>query len=328
MTLNLKTFNVMSELTQKDKTSWIKGKATELGFLDVGIAKAEFLKEEADRLTDWLSKGYQGKMEYLENHFEKRTDPRKLVKNAKSVISLAYNYFPEDVINPEGEIKISKYAYGRDYHKVVKKKLKYFFKQINEKFGPVEGRFFVDSAPVMEREWALRAGLGWIGRNTLIINPRKGSFFFLAEIIIDVELDYDEPMTDYCGSCTKCVDACPTDAILGEGYVLDASKCISYATIELKDEYIPEAFSGQMEGWAFGCDICQDVCPWNRFSNPHEEKEFLPSAALKKLNDESLKHMTEEQFGELFEGSPVKRTGYAGLARNIDFVTGTNSEEE
>jgi len=316
----------MSKLTQKEKTEWIKAKAAELGFLDVGIAKAEFLKDEADRLQDWLNKGYQGKMTYLENHFEKRTDPRKLIKNAKSVVSLAYNYFPEEVINPEGGIKISKYAYGRDYHKVVKKKLKYFFKQMNETFGPLEGRFFVDSAPVMEREWALRAGLGWIGKNTLIINPKKGSFFFLAEIIIDQELDYDAPMTDFCGSCTKCIEACPTEAILGDGYEMDASKCISYLTIELKDEALPSEFGEQMEGWAFGCDICQDVCPWNRFSVPHKEQEFLPSEALKKMEDDSWKKLEEEKFNELFEGSPVKRTGYAGLMRNIDFVS-KNKEE-
>ncbi len=311
-------------LTPIEKSKWIKQKAIEYGFSEVGIAKAEFLAEEAERLKDWLSKGYHGKMSYMENHFDKRTDPRLLVEQAKSVVCFSYNYFPKEEIHNE-KAKLAKYAYGRDYHKVIKKKLKLLFKEMNECFGPVEGRFFVDSAPVMEREWAKRAGLGWVGKNTLIINPKKGSFFFLAEMIIDQELEYDQPISDYCGTCTKCIDACPTAAIKESGYELDASRCISYLTIELKDEKLPAEFQPEMENWVFGCDICQDVCPWNRFSEAHDEKDFLPREEL--VNLQLNQDMKEEAFEEAFEGSAVKRTGYKGLMRNIDFATGSDSDD-
>jgi len=307
----------MPGLTIKEKTAWIKSKALEYGFMDVGIAKAEQLGEEGERLRVWLEKGYHGKMSYMENHFEKRTDPRKLVDNAKSIICFSYNYFPEKVL-PEGNPKIARYAYGRDYHKVVKKKMKLFFQEMNEVIGEVNGRYFVDSAPVMEREWATRAGLGWVGKNTLVIHPQKGSYFFLAEMIVDIELEYDQPISDYCGTCTRCIDACPTDAITEKGFELDASKCISYATIELKDEKLPELFDGKMEDWAFGCDICQEVCPWNKFSSPHQEPDFMPHEKLSQLTRADWLDMTEEQFDEIFEGTPVKRTGYKGLKRNIE----------
>ena len=306
-------------LTPEQKTSWIKQKAKEYGFDQVGIAKAEFLSEEAEQLQAWLDQGYQGKMSYMENHFELRTDPTKLVDNAKSIICFSYNYYPanaeEDVKN-----KIAKYAYGRDYHKVIKKKLKVLYKEMQEAFGEFSGRFFVDSAPVMEREWAKRAGLGWVGKNTLIINPKKGSFFFLAEMIIDVELVYDNPISDYCGTCTKCITACPTDAILGDGYELDASKCISYLTIELKDKELPEEFKGKMEDWAFGCDICQDVCPWNRFSTVHDEPDFQQHESFLEIQQMNSEDLTKELFDEVFEGSAVKRTGYEGFVRNVSFL--------
>jgi len=309
----------MSDSTKSELTRWIKARALELGFSDVGIAKAEFLDEESTRLRAWLDKGYHGSMRYLEDHFEKRTDPTLLVKNAKSVISFAYNYFPEKTEGVEA-YKVSKYAYGRDYHKVVKKKLVTLYKEMNEKFGPIKGRSFVDSAPIMEREWAKRAGIGWGGKHTLLVNPQKGSFFFLAEMIITKELNYDEPISDYCGSCTKCISACPTDAISEEGYEVDGSKCISYLTIENKDEVISDSFSDQFEGWVFGCDICQDVCPWNKFSSPHDERDFNPKPFLKVMAQDDWENLTQEKFDDLFFGSPIKRTGYQGLKRNIDFL--------
>ncbi len=302
-----------AELTQR-----IKSQAEILGFYGCGIAKAERLDEEAEKLELWLSKGLQGGMHYMENHFEKRVDPRQLVPGAKSVISLMYNYFPEDDSPSNKTPKLARYAYGRDYHKVVKKKLKNFMQWINDEIGEIDGRCFVDSAPVMEREWAKRGGLGWLGKNTLLLSKQKGSYFFLAEIISDLELEYDHPIRDHCGTCTKCIDACPTDAISENGYILDASKCISYLTIELKTA-IPEEFKDQMEGWMFGCDICQEVCPWNRFSTPHKEEDFLPSEDL--INMEAWENISEEVFHTLFKGSPVKRTKYTGLKRNIDFIT-------
>ena len=303
-----------------ERTAWIKEKAHAYGFLSVGIAKADVLEDEAGRLRQWLDKGYHGEMSYMENHFDKRTDPRKLVDNARSVICFAYNYFPEEDLGKDG-LKVAKYAYGRDYHKVIKKKLISFMKEMDEAFGGVGGRCFVDSAPVMEREWALRAGLGWVGKNTLVIDPKKGSFFFLAELIVDIALQYDEPISDYCGTCTRCIDACPTDAITENGYELDASKCISYATIELKDETLPESFRGKMEDWIFGCDICQDVCPWNRFSQPHDEPAFLPRKdGLAEMVKADWKALSQDKFEEIFYGTPVKRTGYNGLKRNINFV--------
>ncbi len=308
-----------NQFSTKERTFFIKQAALDLGFLNCGITKAEFLEKEALELEQWLNNGQHGQMNYMSNHFDLRTDPSKLVPGANSVISLAYNYHnPETSIN-KGSHKISQYALGRDYHKVVKKKLKIFLKMIQEKFGAVPGRCFVDSAPVMERDLAKRAGLGWMGKNTLLIHPKMGSYFFLAEIILDLELDYDMPIKDHCGTCTKCIEACPTDAIGNNGYTLDASKCISYATIELKDK-IPESFKGKMENWIFGCDICQEVCPWNRFAERHNEPEFNPKDQLESLNANDWEELTLEVFDEIFQGSPIKRTKFEGLKRNIDFL--------
>ncbi len=308
-------------------TTFIKSIASQLGFSFCGIAKAEFLEEEAPRLEEWLKRGYQGKMSYLENHFDKRLDPRLLVPGAKSVISLIYNYFPEKDLaeqNPNS-FKIAKYAYGEDYHFVIKEKLKTFLALIQEEVGEVQGRAFVDSAPVHERAWAKKSGLGWIGKNSLLLNREMGSFFFLAELIIDLELEYDGPAKDYCGTCTACMDACPTDAIPAP-YVVDGSKCISYFTIELKDE-IPTEVKGKFarkgsfgENWIFGCDICQDVCPWNRFSKPHQEKKFLPHPELEKMTKSDWREITEDVFKKLFGKSAVQRTKLEGLKRNIKFV--------
>jgi epoxyqueuosine reductase len=290
-----------------------------LGFSFCGISKAEFLAEEAPLLEEWLKRGYQGKMSYLENHFDKRLDPTLLVPGAKSVISLLYNYYPEKDLTAESEFKISKYAYGEDYHTVIKDKLKTFLEKIQEAVGEVHGRVFVDSAPVMERAWAKRSGLGWVGKNSLLLNRDMGSFFFIAEIILDLELEYDGPMKDYCGTCTACMDACPTDAIPAP-YVVDGSKCISYFTIELKEE-IPQEVKGKFENWIFGCDICQDVCPWNRFSKSHQESRFQPSKEMTAMGKQEWMEITEEVFQTLFRNSPVKRTKFEGLKRNISFIT-------
>ena len=257
-------------------------------------------------------------MQYLENHFDKRLDPTKLVPGAKSVISLVYNYYPKKDIAQTNNLKIAKYAYGEDYHFVVKDKLKEFLQRIQDEIGEVNGRVFVDSAPVMERAWAKKSGLGWIGKNSLLLNRSMGSFFFLAEIILDLELEYDGPIKDYCGTCTACMDACPTDAI-PQPYVVDGSKCISYFTIELKEE-IPNEVKGKFENWIFGCDICQDVCPWNRFSQPHNESRFQPHSDLEHLSQNDWKEITEEVFRKVFKKSAVKRTGFTGLKRNIEFV--------
>lgn len=299
-------------------TQLIKQKSAEEGFQFCGVAKAEFLEEEAPKLEKWLSQGMHGEMAYMANHFDKRLDPRKLVDGAKSVISLLYNYYPEKDLNDGKEVKIAKYAFGKDYHYIIKPKLKTILQSITEQVGDISARVFVDSAPVNERAWAAKAGLGWVGKNSLLLNKSMGSFFFLAEIIVDVALDYDGPVKDYCGTCTACMDACPTDAI-PDPYVVDGSKCISYLTIELKNE-ISTSFTGQMEGWAFGCDICQDVCPWNRFSQPHKEPEFMPHEKLGKMDMEDWEEMTEELFREIFKGSAVKRTKFSGLKRNIDFL--------
>jgi len=257
-------------------------------------------------------------MAYMANHFEKRLDPRKLVEGAKSVISLLYNYYPEKELTQEGNYKIAKYAYGEDYHFVIKRKLKTFLKLIQKEIGEVEGRVFVDSAPVHERAWAKKSGLGWVGKNSLILNKENGSFFFIAELIIDLELEYDSAIGDYCGSCTKCIDACPTDAI-STPYVVDASQCISYFTIELKDE-IPQEYSGKFGNWIFGCDICQDVCPWNRFSQPHNEPAFEPHTNLEKMKRGDWEELTEDVFQKVFKMSAVKRTGFSGLKRNMEFA--------
>ncbi len=303
----------------KERSALIKEKAQELGFILCGISKAELMTQEAFNLEKWLSKNYHGDMGYMENHFDKRVDPTLLVPGAKSVISLAYNYFsPEKQCDPDSP-KISMYAYGKDYHKVIRRKLNQFFDWIKTNFDVTEGRVFVDSAPILERDWAKRSGIGWIGKNTLLIHPRKGSFFFLAEIILDLDLQYDSPISDYCGTCTRCIDACPTNAIDEQGYVMDGSKCISYLTIELKDD-IPAEFQGKMENWMFGCDICQQVCPWNRFSTPHEESEFMPKEDLLTMTKEDWQNMTQSTFDSLFEGSAVKRTKYEGLSRNIKFL--------
>jgi epoxyqueuosine reductase len=305
---------------QSSHTAIIKSAAARMGFSFCGIAKAEFLEEEAPRLEQWLQKGYQGKMSYLENHFDKRLDPRLLVPGAKSVITLGYNYFPKKDLCQDSQLKIAKYAYGEDYHHVIKDKLKSLMAELRQNIGDIDGRAFVDSAPVMERVWAQRAGMGWIGKNSLLLNKRMGSFFFLAELIIDLELDYDSPVKDYCGTCTACMDACPTEAI-PEPYVVDGSKCISYFTIELK-EAIPEEVKGKFDNWVFGCDICQDVCPWNRFSSPHHEKKFEPSDELKNLSQSDWREITEEVFEQVFRKSAVKRTKWVGLQRNIAFVKG------
>lgn len=304
---------------KKNNTKFIKDESKRLGFSSCGISKARFLSEEADNFEKWLTKGYQGSMSYLEKNIDKRLDPRLLVPGSKSVISLSYNYFPPKKLNEENNFIISKYAYGKDYHKVLKKKLKKLFASIREKIGEIEGRVFVDSAPIHERAWAKLSGLGWVGKNSLLINKNKGSYFFLAEIICDLELEYDEPVLNRCGSCTRCIDACPTDAIT-EAQVIDANKCISYLTIENK-ENIPEELNGSLTDSIFGCDICQDVCPWNKRSTPHNEKEFLPNKELKKLKRKDWIEITEETFNKIFEGSAVKRTKYKGLTRNIKALT-------
>lgn len=303
---------------QQIHTHFIKAKAKELGFSFCGISKAEFLKDEAPQLETWLKRNYQGKMNYLENYFDKRLDPTLLVPGAKSVISLIYNYFPERDLAKEGEYRIAKYAYGEDYHFVVKDLLKTFLQRIREEVGEIQGRAFVDSAPVMERAWAKKSGLGWIGKNSLLLNREMGSFFFLAELIIDLPLEYDGPVKDYCGTCTACMDACPTDAI-AEPYVVDGSKCISYFTIELKEE-IPSDVKGKFGDWIFGCDICQDVCPWNSFAKPTNEKRFSPHPEVEKMSKNDWKEITEEVFEKVFKNSAIKRTKLAGLKRNINFL--------
>ncbi len=298
--------------------SFIRQRAYDLGFSYIGFAKAEELTEEAKRLEAWLSKGYHGQMHYMENYFDLRTDPRKLVPGAKTVVTMMFNYFPEKE-QTEAAPKIARYAYGKDYHFVLKRKLKDLLQSIQGGIGEVDGRCFVDSAPIMEREWAKRSGVGWHGKNTLIINPKSGSYFFLACLVIDLEIEPDPPIKDYCGTCTKCIDACPTDAISEKGYLLDASKCISYLTIELK-ESIPTEFKGKMEDWMFGCDICQEVCPWNRFSQKNEEEWFEPHPDLLTMNHQDWEEITEETFRKVFKKSAVKRTKYAGLKRNIEFL--------
>ena len=300
-------------------TKLIKEKAHKLGFFYCGISKADFLHEEAKRLELWLKNGYNGKMDYMNNHFDKRLDPRLLVDNAKSVVSLLLNYYPSEVQTDSSAPKISKYAYGEDYHFVIKDKLRELFQFIHEEIGEVGGRIFVDSAPVMDKAWAKKSGLGWIGKNSNLIHPKHGSFFFIAELILDLDLKEDGPMKDYCGTCTRCIDACPTDAIV-EPYVVDGSKCISYLTIELKDQILPNEFKGKMDNWMFGCDVCQDVCPWNRFSKSTKETAFKPHENLLKMSKTDWEDLTEEVFRELFKNSAVKRTKFQGLKRNIEFL--------
>lgn len=303
-------------MNKTDLSRLIKAKALELGFLSCGIARAQFLEEEARHLEKWLSKNYNGKMAYMANHFDKRVDPTQLVDDAKSVISVLINYFPDKDLFEGQALKISKYAYGQDYHQVIKKKLNQLIDLIRENVGDINARCFTDSAPVLDKAWAERAGLGWIGKNANLISTKKGSFFFIGEIILDLELDYDQPATDHCGTCTACIDACPTQAII-QPQVVDGSKCISYLTIELKDELIPREFKGKMDNWIFGCDVCQDVCPWNKFSVPHNEPAFDPHPDLEKAD---LLELEVGLFNELFQHSAVKRTKFRGLKRNIMFV--------
>ena len=306
--------------TSDKNASNIKSTAKALGFEFCGIAKAGFLEDEAPRLETWLNQNYQGEMAYLANHFDKRLDPTKLVEGARTVVSLAYNYFPKRTL-PENkeDIKLAKYAYGEDYHLVIRDKLNSFLEILRNEIGEINGRAFVDSAPVMERQWAQKAGIGWIGKNSLLLNRDIGSFFFLAELIIDLEVTPDSPLTkDYCGTCTRCIDACPTDAIVQPG-VVDGSRCISYLTIELKDA-IPAEFKGKMENWAFGCDICQDVCPWNRFSKQHQEPRFDPHPELLDFSRADWQEITEETFQRVFLKSAVKRTKFSGLKRNLNFL--------
>jgi epoxyqueuosine reductase len=306
-------------MDKEQLSNFIREQAISLGFLQVSFAKAAEMTEEARNLEKWLNKNYQGKMSYLENHFDKRIDPRKLVEGAKTVISLSFNYFPAEQQRETDAPKLAKYAYGEDYHYVLKEKLHHLLALIKEKTGEINGRCFVDSAPVLERDWAKRSGLGWIGKNTMLISPQKGSFFFLAELILDLELNYDAPISDFCGTCRRCIDACPTGSISEKGYLMDASKCISYLTIELRDE-IPKEFTGKMENWAFGCDICQDVCPWNRFSKPHNEVAFLPREGLLDMKRADWLEITEDLFKKVFKNSAVKRTKFSGLIRNLKFL--------
>jgi len=285
--------------------------------LSCGISKAEFLEEEAPRLERYLAQGMQGEMHYMENHFDKRLDPTKLVEGSKSVISLLLNYYPEEK-QVDNTYKISKYAYGQDYHHVIKSKLKALQEFISEEIGEVNGRAFVDSAPVLDKAWAAKSGLGWIGKHSNLLTQQVGSFYFIAELIVDLELVYDFPVTDHCGTCTACIDACPTNAIVADR-VVDGSKCISYFTIELKKE-IPTEFRGKFDDWAFGCDICQDVCPWNRFSKAHNEPLFNPHPDLLGMEKKDWEEITEDVFRKVFQKSAVKRTKFSGLQRNIAFL--------
>ncbi len=303
-----------------EHSALVKSLALQLGFSYCGLAKAVRLDDDARRLEHWLNNGMHGSMKYMENHFELRIDPTKLVPGARSVITLLYNYFPTASQPTDTSIKVSRYAYGNDYHKVIRKQLKEFIRLLEEKTGPVNGRGFVDSAPVLERSWALKSGLGWIGKNGNIINRTSGSYFFIATLITDLELQYDAPYAkDYCGTCTKCIDACPTQAIK-PGKIVDGSSCISYFTIELKEAIIPDSFKGKFNNWMFGCDICQEVCPWNRFATPHQHEALKPGAAITGFSDRDWEELTEENFKKYFSDSPLKRTGYKGLMRNIHFL--------
>jgi epoxyqueuosine reductase len=305
------------QLPASNYSSFIKTEAKRLGFLSCGISKAGFLEEEAPRLENWLNNKHQGEMHYMENHFDKRLNPTLLVDGAKSVVSLLLNYYPKEQQNP-ASYKISKYAYGADYHYVIKEKLKELLHSIQAQIGEVHGRAFVDSAPVLDKAWAAKSGLGWIGKNGNLITQKVGSFYFIAELIIDLELEYDLPTTNHCGTCTACIDACPTQAIVAP-YVVDGSKCISYYTIELK-EALPQDRKGTFDDWAFGCDVCQDVCPWNKFSQPHNEPLFNANPTLLSLSKKEWQEITKETFENVFKNSPLKRTKFEGMKRNIDFL--------
>ncbi len=306
-------------ISKTEYTNFIKQEASRLGFNSCGISRAGFLEEEAPRLEDWLKNNFHGEMGYMENHFDKRLDPTLLVDGAKSVISLSINYYTDEIQHDPSAPKISRYAYGQDYHHVIKDKVKVLIDLIRENIGEVNGRAFVDSAPVLDKAWAKRSGLGWIGKNTNLINKKAGSFFFLAELITDLELECDiAPAKDHCGTCTKCIDACPTEAIVSP-YVVDGSRCISYLTIELKNE-LPSEFEGKMDNWMFGCDICQDVCPWNKFSVLNTEPAFRPHPDLLGISSSDWLEITEDTFKKVFQNSAVKRTKYSGLKRNIEFL--------
>lgn len=304
--------------TKTTNTALIKQEATRLGFLSCGISKAEFLEQEAPRLEKWLNKNMNGEMAYMENHFDKRLDPTKLVEGSKSVISLLLNYYPEEQ-QRQDSYKVSKYAYGTDYHFVIKDKLKQLLSFIQDEIGEVGGRAFVDSAPVLDKAWAAKSGLGWIGKHSNLLTQKVGSFYFIAELIVDLELEYDHPVTDHCGSCTACIDACPTQAIV-DPYVVDGSKCISYFTIELKNE-LPSNYKDKFDEWMFGCDVCQDVCPWNRFSKSHKEPLFNPHPELLSNSKKDWEEITKEVFNIIFKKSAVKRTKFEGLKRNINFLS-------
>ena len=308
-------------MSKKSQTVWIKETCTQLGFDFCGIARAEKLDEDARRLESWLMKGMHGEMKYMENYFDLRTDPTKLVPGAKSVITVLMNYFPE-VSQQLGAPKIAKYAFGYDYHEVIREKLKQLLAMMKEELGEINGRGFVDSAPVLERSWATKSGLGWIGKNGNLLNKQAGSFFFIATLIVDIELEYDDPFAkDYCGSCRKCIDACPTDAIM-ENKVVDGSKCISYFTIELKDALLPEHLKNEFSNWMFGCDVCQDVCPWNRFSHPNKETGFTPIPQVLNFSKADWEDLTEESFKKIFRNSPLKRRKFEGIKRNLKFISG------
>lgn len=306
-------------LYSKNIRDFISQRASELGFLNIGFAKAEFLKDEAPRFEKWLSENRHGEMSYMENHFDKRLDPRLLVDDTKTIISFTYNYYTEALQSDPEAPKLSKYAYGRDYHKVIKKKLKTLLQEVQSNFGEINGRYFVDSAPILEKAWAEKSGIGWVGKNANLLSRENGSFYFLSQMLLDVDLEPSIPFADdFCGTCTKCIDSCPTEAII-EPYVVDGSKCISYLTIELKDA-IPSSFKGKMDNWMFGCDVCQDVCPWNRFSKPHSESDFIPKEGLLEMTQKEWNELTEETFKNFFTGSAVNRTKLSGLKRNIKFL--------
>ena len=306
-------------------TDGLKRDAADLGFAFCGVATAGFMEPEARQLEAWLNAGRHGQMSYMANHFDKRVDPTKLVPGAKTVVVLGYNYYPADDTPSREAPKLARYAYGEDYHYVVKRIGKELLKRLQTRHGQCEGRVFVDSAPVLERQWAQRAGQGWLGKNTLLLRRDAGSYFFLCELVIDLAYEPDPPVKDFCGTCRKCIDACPTDAIAQEGYLLDASRCISYLNIELR-EAIPAGFGDSLEGWAFGCDICQEVCPWNRFASPHDEPAFEPSPQLAAMGREEWEALTEESFREVFKKSAVKRKGYAGVADTIRLLRTGDSD--
>lgn len=309
-------------MTADSASKLIKQAAHQFGFDYCGISKAVALDEDARRLESWLGKQFHGTMQYMENHFDLRIDPRKLFPGAKSVITFLKNYYPEQIQSTDGP-KVSKYAYGQDYHDIIRQQLRELLQELHTSIGQFNGRGFVDSAPVLERAWAQRSGLGWIGKNGNLITKQSGSFFFIATLITDLELVYDDPyVKDFCGSCTRCIDACPTEAIL-PNKVVDGSKCISYFTIELKDLLIPDNMNGQFDNWLFGCDTCQDVCPWNRFSKPHQEIGFTPIPEILNLSTADWEAMTETQFKEIFRKSPLKRSKYAGIKRNLKFIQST-----